>query len=84
MIAACTIVCYALYTVDPDTVAKFPAGERLVWSVPFVVFGLSRYLHLVQNQGRGESPTRILLGGDRWFLLDLVLWGGVVALGLFG
>ncbi|MDF1799888.1 MAG: decaprenyl-phosphate phosphoribosyltransferase [Planctomycetota bacterium] len=84
MIAACTIVCYALYTVDVDTVTKFHAGDRLVWSVPFVVFGLSRYLHLVQNQGAGESPTRVLLGGDKWFLLDLILWAGVIALGLFG
>ena len=84
MIAACTIVCYALYTVDGETVKKFPAGDRLVWSVPFVVFGMARYLHLVQNQGRGESPTKILLGGDKWFLLDLVLWAGVIALGLIG
>ena len=83
MIAACTIVCYALYTVDVETVAKFPAGERLVWSVPLVVFAVLRYMHLVMGQGRGESPTRILLGGDRWFLLALVGWGGVVSLALF-
>jgi 4-hydroxybenzoate polyprenyltransferase len=84
MIAACTIVCYALYTVDVETVTKFPAGGRLVWSVPLVVFAVLRYMHLVMGQGRGESPTRILLGGDRWFLLALVGWAGVVSLALFG
>ena len=83
MISACTIVCYALYTVDHDTVDKFGSGELLVWSVPFVVFGLARYLYLVQSKGRGESPTKIFLGGDLWFLGDLIAWGAVVALAVF-
>ena len=80
MISACTIVCYALYTVDPLTVDKFRSGDLLVWSVPFVVFGLARYLYLVQSEGRGESPTKIFLGGDLWFLGDLLAWAAVVAL----
>lgn len=79
MLAACTIVCYALYTVDQQTLGKFAGGERLVWSVPFVVFAVLRYMHLVTGQGRGESPTRILLGGDKWFLVALAAWSGVVA-----
>jgi 4-hydroxybenzoate polyprenyltransferase len=80
MISACTIVCYALYTVDPLTIEKFRSGELLVGSVPFVVFGLARYLYLVQTEGRGESPTKIFLGGDLWFLGDLIAWTCVVAL----
>lgn len=83
MLAACTIVCYALYTVDSETLAKFPAGERLFWSVPFVVFAVLRYMHLVMGQGRGESPTRILLGGDKWFLVALCAWSAVVASALW-
>ncbi|MBC8451255.1 MAG: decaprenyl-phosphate phosphoribosyltransferase, partial [Planctomycetes bacterium] len=65
LIAACTILCYALYTVDPATTGKFPAGDRLIWSLPFVVFAVLRYMYLVMRMGHGESPTRILLGGDR-------------------
>lgn len=84
LIAACTIVCYALYTVDVETVNKFSAGDRLVWSVPFVVFAVLRYMHLVVGQGQGESPTRILLGGDRWFLAALLGWAGTTGLALFG
>jgi 4-hydroxybenzoate polyprenyltransferase len=80
MISACTIVCYALYSVDPDTVRKFESGALLVWSVPFVVFGLSRYLYLVQTKGRGESPTKIFLGGDLWFLAALISWAIAVTL----
>jgi len=83
MIAACTVVSYALYTVDTETTSKFVGGAHLVWSVPFVVFAVLRYMHLVMGQGHGESPTRILLGGDRWFLASLAAWAGVVVLALF-
>jgi len=84
LIAACTILCYALYTVDAETVNKFHAGGRLLWSVPFVVFAVLRYMHLVIGCGHGENPTRILLGGDRWFLAALVGWAGTISLALFG
>ena len=39
-----------------------------MWTVPFVVFGLARYMLLVQTQKGGGSPTRVLLGGDLLFL----------------
>lgn len=79
VLAAVTILCYAMYTVSPETVAKFGDG-RLVWTVPFVVFGLGRYMLLVQTQRGGGSPTRILLGADAMFLVNLLGWVGVLAL----
>jgi len=82
VLAACTIVAYTMYTVDPDTVAKFGAGRELFWSVPCVAFGLGRYMVLVQN-GRGENPARILLGGDGWFLTNTVVWAAVIGIALF-
>ena len=42
VLAACTIVCYTMYTVDAATAEKFGDDNRLVWSVPFVVFGIGR------------------------------------------
>ena len=78
VLAACTIVCYTLYTVDPDTVAKIGPGNHLVWSVPFVVFGIARYMLLVHTAGAGGNPTRMFLGGDRWFLLNGLAWLAVV------
>ena len=83
MLAACTVVCYALYTVDQETLTKFHGGQRLVWSVPFVVFAVLRYMHLVSEHGRGDSPTRILLGGDRWFLVALLGWSLAIGSALF-
>jgi 4-hydroxybenzoate polyprenyltransferase len=82
VMAACTIVAYTMYTLDPDTVAKFEHGRRLFWSVPCVVFGLGRYMVLVHGGRGGENPARVLLGGDGWFVANLVLWGALVGLAI--
>ena len=68
-LAACTILCYSLYTV---IVAREEA--ELFWTVPFVVFGLGRYMWLVQQQQGGGSPTRVLLGGDPMFVFNTLGW----------
>jgi len=78
VLAACTIVTYTMYTVAEETVAKFE-GDRLVWTVPFVVFGLGRYLFLVHTQKGGGSPTKVLLGGDVLFAINTAGWIATVA-----
>ncbi len=84
VLAACTIVCYTMYTVDPETLGKFESGPQLVWSVPFVVFGIARYMMLVQTGQGGDNPTRIFLGADSLFLGNLVAWVAVVLAVLTG
>jgi 4-hydroxybenzoate polyprenyltransferase len=84
VLAACTIVAYTMYTLDPDTAKKFAGAARLFWSVPCVAFGVGRYMVLVQSQRGGENPTRIFLGGDGWFLANTLLWAAVVGFALFG
>jgi 4-hydroxybenzoate polyprenyltransferase len=84
VMAACTIVAYTMYTVDADTAAKFGHGRALFWSVPFVAFGIGRYMVLVQTKRGGENPARILLGGDGWFLANTLLWVAVVGYAIFG
>jgi 4-hydroxybenzoate polyprenyltransferase len=74
VLAACTIVTYTMYTVADETAAKFGAGNLLVATVPFVVFGLARYMLLVQTRKGGGSPTRVLLGGDGLFVANALLW----------
>lgn len=78
MLAAVTIVCYTMYTVSDATAAKFGTDLGLVKSVPFVVFGLARYLMLVSTQRGGGSPTRVLLGGDALFAANALAWLVVV------
>ena len=60
VLAACTLVCYTMYTVDAETAAKFGAQNRLFWTVPFVAFGLGRYMLLVQGNRGGGDPSRVL------------------------
>jgi 4-hydroxybenzoate polyprenyltransferase len=55
-----TLLVYTLYTVWPGTVEHF-GTSNLVLSLPFVVYGLGRYLFLVYKEGRGGRPHEILL-----------------------
>ncbi len=83
VLAACTILTYTMYTVAEETGRKFGPGHSLIWTVPFVVFGLARYMLLVQRREGGGSPTRILLGGDLLFVLNALAWAATVAIVLF-
>ena len=72
-----------MYTVDEETAVKFGEDNHLVWTVPFVVFGLFRYLLMVTRKEAGGSPTKVLLGGDLIFAVNGVLGMAVVASCLF-
>ena len=79
MLAGVTLLCYTLYTVDDDTLAKFEHGERLLWTVPFVAFGVIRYMFLVGTGRGGGDPARVLLAGDVPFLVNALLWCAAAA-----
>lgn len=78
IVSAATVVCYALYTLWPDTVEKFGTA-RLALTIPFVIFGLFRYLDLVYRHEKGDRPEQILLT-DLPLLADLALYGLTVLL----
>ncbi len=75
--AAATIVSYALYTLSPDTTSRF-GTPMLGLTIPFVIFGVFRYLHLVYTSRAGERPEQVLLT-DRTIIATIVLYGLVVA-----
>jgi hypothetical protein len=70
--AAGTMIAYALYTVDAKTIA-IQATDKLVYTVPFVLYGLFRYLHLLYRGGGGADPAAELLG-DAHMLAATVGW----------
>jgi 4-hydroxybenzoate polyprenyltransferase len=78
VVSAATLVCYALYTLWPDTVEKFGTA-RLGLTIPFVIFGIFRYLDLVYRHEKGGQPELILLT-DVPLLVDLALYGLTVVL----
>jgi hypothetical protein len=63
---------YILYTLSSDVIDKF-GTTNLKFTIPFVLYGIFRYLYLVHRQAKGGSPTQILLT-DRPLMLDLLLW----------
>jgi 4-hydroxybenzoate polyprenyltransferase len=78
---AVTIVCYTLYTVAPETVGWF-GNDRLLLTVPFVVFGLFRW-RLLEARGGGEDPTGDLYR-DPALVVTIVLWGVACAVLIYG
>ncbi len=79
--AAASIMGYALYTIWPATVAKFHT-EALLYTVPFVTYGVFRYLYLVRASESTEDPSQVLLA-DRPLQLCVVLYLAVVVLILY-
>ncbi len=78
IVTASTLMSYALYTLSDDALQKFP-GKRLELTIPFVLFGIFRYLYLVHQTSASGSPTRLLLT-DRVLLAVVVLWAVAVTL----
>lgn len=76
IVAGLTIIAYSLYTMSPMTIEKFHT-ENLVYTVPFVVFGLFRYLYLVNKKQLGGRPEKIVLS-DRSIQISILLWIGCV------
>lgn len=79
---ACTVMAYALWTMWPETVAKFHT-QRLFWTVPFVCYGIFRYLYLVHQKNLGGSPTKIFLS-DFPLIANIVAWVLAVVAILYG
>lgn len=77
VVTASTVVSYAIYTIWPGTVAKV-GGTGLVYTIPFVVYGVFRYLYLMFAAGGGGQPSRALIS-DLPLALNIVLWIVVVA-----
>ena len=77
LFATGTILTYALYTLDPVTIAKLGTRD-LIFTLPFVIYGVLRYMHIVQHKGQGGSPTEALLK-DRTILATVVGYVALVA-----
>ena len=73
IMAGAVIIAYAIYTQWPDTVAKFQT-THLSFTIPFVIFGMFRYLDLVYRQAKGDQPESILLT-DIPLILDILFFG---------
>jgi 4-hydroxybenzoate polyprenyltransferase len=70
IVTSSTVMAYALYTFNSET----GQGHRsLMITIPFVIYGIFRYLYIVQRKGGGASPATDLLD-DAPLFVNLVLW----------
>jgi 4-hydroxybenzoate polyprenyltransferase len=79
--AAATLLSYALYTTDPETVEKF-GHNRLILTLPFVIYGLFHYLALVRRNEATGDPSMAFLR-DKRLMLTVGLWALVVVILLY-
>ncbi|MCX6558625.1 MAG: decaprenyl-phosphate phosphoribosyltransferase [Candidatus Aminicenantes bacterium] len=75
---ATTLIAYIMYVLSPDVQQKFHS-TKLFYTVPFVIFGIFRYLFLSYARGEGESPSEIIYT-DLPFTVNIILWIGVFVL----
>ena len=80
--AAGVIICYALYTVSAET-ALTHGTDKMVWTLPFVLYGVFRYLWVLHRAGGGGDPSRELLR-DAHLLVATMGWLAVTLAALTG
>ena len=78
VVSSGAIMTYAVYAISSPTAVRHP---WLVLTVPFVIYGVLRFLYLVFHRELGGQPEELFLT-DRPLLLSVVLWG-MVAMGVF-
>ena len=72
VITASTVVAYALYTMSDEVIIKLKT-DHLNLTIPFVLYGIFRYLYLVHQKKEGGDPTFMLLT-DKPLLINIALW----------
>ena len=70
---AATISSYSIYTFTATD------SEAMMLTIPFVVFGLFRYLFLMHRRSLGEEPDRIMLA-DPPIIVTMLLWVATAAI----
>ena len=82
VVTASTLLAYAFYTISAETVAKV-GTDHLIYTVPFPLYGIFRYLYLVHQREAGGNPSELLLT-DRPLLACVALWVVAVIVILYG
>ncbi len=72
VVTASTVVAYAFYTLSPEVVDRFGTAW-LSATIPFVLYGIFRYLFLIFHKEMGGNPTKLMLA-DKPLLVCVLLW----------
>lgn len=72
IMAASTIITYSLYTLSPRSI-ELHGTTNLIYTTPFVVFGIFRFLYLVLFHKSGDDPSSQIFK-DRQLVITVILW----------
>lgn len=78
IVSGTTIIAYSLYTFSAP---NLPDNHAMMLTIPFVMYGIFRYLYLIQVKHRGGAPEELLFS-DRPLQITIILWG-VTVLAIF-
>ena len=81
VVTAATLVAYSVYTISSETAERL-GSDRLGLTIPFVLYGIFRYLYLVHQRTEGGRPSELLLT-DRPLLVCVALWVAAVVLVIY-
>ncbi len=73
--AAAAIMSYSLYTMSAETVALHGTGN-LIYTIPFVAYGMFRYLYLLHGRQAGTDPSHDMVR-DPHLIATVLAWAGV-------
>lgn len=79
IVSATTIITYSLYTFSAP---NLPENHTMMLTIPFVLYGIFRYLYLMQVKQEGGAPEELLLR-DRPLQVTILLWGLLVMVVLY-
>lgn len=79
IVTTSAIIAYSFYTF---TAENLPADHSMMLTIPFVLYGIFRYLYLIHVRNLGGAPDELLFK-DRPLLLNVVLWGLAVVFILY-
>lgn len=71
IVTSTAVIAYSFYTFSAETL---PKNHVMMVTIPFVLYGIFRYLYLVHQKDAGGTPEDVLLH-DRPLLADILLWG---------
>ena len=81
-VTGATLICYALYTVDAQTVERV-GGRGMLLTIAPVIYGVFRYLYLTYHLEKGEDPTGVMLR-DLPMILTVIVWAALAVLVVHG
>jgi 4-hydroxybenzoate polyprenyltransferase len=76
IVTSALLMSYSLYTIQSESAVKH---HYLMATIPFVLYGIFRYLYLVHRKGLGESPDEALIK-DKPMLINIFLWAATTGL----